>query len=44
MEYLGLDLAGVCSRDVEVSEKLTENLMNGFQECPGIHIQYATFC
>lgn len=28
---------------LELYEKLAENLMNEFQEFPGIHIQYATF-
>lgn len=35
---------GLLGWDVEVPEKLAENLMNGLQEFPGIHIQYATFC
>lgn len=42
MEHLGLGFARVGSWHVEVHEKLAESLMNGFQEFPGIHVQYAT--
>lgn len=36
-------IGGLGWMGLELYEKLAENLMNEFQEFPGIHIQYATF-